>query len=185
MLRNALIALSSTLALLVTGACGSPSSNAQTPGPASPSGSAAAGPTATGQPLPELSFALLDGGQWTAASTRGRVLVVDVWATFCKPCLKAFPKLERWTTAYPGVAVVGISVDEEDEAVREFLATTPASFTIARDPTLSVRDGPLGITKLPTLLIVDREGVVRFRGDEMSVEDYDRAETVLAELMAQ
>lgn len=164
-------------------ACGPSGQAGPAPAPASPA-SAKAGPTAIGQPLPSLAFPVLDGGDWVAASARGQVLVIDVWATFCQPCLKAFPKLERWMGSYPGMELVGISVDEEDGVVREFLEQTPVSFTIVRDPTLSVRDGPLGVTKLPTLLIVDRHGMVRFRRDEMSVADYDEAEAVLASLLA-
>ncbi|MEM9489464.1 MAG: TlpA disulfide reductase family protein [Myxococcota bacterium] len=160
------------------------------PGSSSPSSSsaepAAAQPTAPAgenAPLPPLSYALLDGSQWTAQSARDEILVIDVWATWCVPCRKAFPKLEHIATAYQGVSVVAISVDEEDSVVEKFLAEVPVSFTIARDPTLSLRDGPLGVSKLPTVLIVDRAGVIRYRGEQLNVADYDQVERMVAELV--
>lgn len=110
-------------------------------------------------------------------------MVLDIWATYCEPCLKAFPKLERWRTTYPDLAIIGLSVDEEDDVVREFLAKAGVGFPIARDPELSVRESELEIATIPALFVVDGEGVVQIRRDLMTVDDYDKVESEIAQLL--
>lgn len=136
-------------------------------------------------PLPALTYKLVSGESWSSHDALGRVVVVDVWATYCQPCRKAFPKLGRLAASSPDVVVVGISVDEEDAVVRDFLAEVPASFVIARDPLRSVEAPPLVITKLPTLLLLDRRGRVRFRAEEMAEVDYDSVAELVATLLAE
>lgn len=132
--------------------------------------------------LPALEYRLAAGGTWSSQPALGRVIVIDVWATYCEPCKKAFPKLDRLAAMYPDVDVVGISVDEEDASVEAFLRETPAAFAIARDPEATVQSGPLGIRVLPTVLVVDRRGRIRLRAEKMKVEDYDRLAGIVAQL---
>jgi thiol-disulfide isomerase/thioredoxin len=123
--------------------------------------------------LPDLRYPLLDGGAWASAETRGKVVVLDVWATYCKPCKDAFPRLGRLAQAYPGVVVIGLSVDEDDEVVRRYLREVPAAFPIARDRDLSISRPPMTVAELPTLIVIDRAGVVRLRRAEATIADYD------------
>jgi thiol-disulfide isomerase/thioredoxin len=125
-------------------------------------------------PLAPIDLPLLDGGRWRSGDALGQVLVIDVWATYCQPCRASFPKLDRLAAEHAAdVRVVGISVDEQDDVVRAFLAEVPATFAIARDATLTVQAAPLRIEHLPTVLLVDRKGRVRFRGDELPESGYD------------
>ena len=142
-------------------------------------------PAATAKALPELSFRTMTNATWTSQSARGQVIVLDVWATYCKPCVKAFPKLSALAANRPDLVVVGISVDEEDPAVTKFLAEVPAAFTIARDPTYTVQTGPLKISALPTLLVVDRQGRIRLRIDKMVEADYDDLPAIVDALRAE
>jgi thiol-disulfide isomerase/thioredoxin len=142
-------------------------------------------PAASAAPLPPLEYRLLDGAPWTSASATGRVLVVDVWATYCKPCRKAFPKLNQLAAAHPEAVVIGLSVDEDDADVRAFLAEIPATYPIARDPAMSVREAPLQLSKLPTLLVVDRRGRVRLQTEKMDDADYDALPGLVAALQAE
>ena len=95
-----------------------------------------------GQPLPErdeaqtggiwqLSFAQPDGGTLVMASLRGQPLVLNFWGTWCPPCIKEMPELDRFARQYAsqGWRVVGLAVDNPS-AVREFLARAPVSYTI-------------------------------------------------------
>lgn len=125
-------------------------------------------------PLPALNLPLLAGGSWSSTSARGSVLVIDVWASWCKPCAKAFPKLDAFAASHPDIKVVAISIDEDPAAAADFAASlrVPA----AHDGTQTVTRAPLGITRLPTLLIVDADGIVRRRIDEPTERDYDRLE---------
>ncbi|MBK9034526.1 MAG: TlpA family protein disulfide reductase [Myxococcales bacterium] len=132
-------------------------------------------------PLPALSYPLRDGGTWRSADTLGTVAVIDVWASYCKPCRKSFPHLNQLAED-PTVAVLGLSVDEDDAAVTAFLAEIPARFPIARDRTQSVEDAPLAITKLPTVLVVDAAGRVRLRLEEPRETDYASLPAVIASI---
>jgi thiol-disulfide isomerase/thioredoxin len=169
-----LVTVATVLVVTVIGGCG----------PATP-----AGPTLVPQeraaPLAPIDLALIDGGRWSSKDALGQVLVIDVWATYCKPCRASFPKLNRLATDHGGeVRVVGISVDEQDDVVRAFLAEVPATFAIARDPTLTVQAAPLAIAHLPTVLVVDRRGRVRFRGDELPESGYDALPAMVDALIA-
>lgn len=159
---------------LVLAACGGP------PRPA-----ASLIPAATAPSLPPLEYRLLGGELWSSRQTAGRVVVLDVWASYCKPCRKGFPRLDRLAAAHPDVVVIGISIDEEDADVRRFLSEIPATFPIARDPARSVQSGPLAIRSVPTLLVVDRRGRTRFRAEQTTESDYEALPRVVAALLAE
>ncbi len=167
-------AATATALALALAACGGPAGRAPEPTPA-----------AAAPPLPPLEYRLLSGEPWTSRAALGRVIVLDVWATYCKPCRKAFPKLGRLAAAHPDAVVIGVSVDEEDAAVEAFLREVPAAFTIARDPKWTVQSGPLAIHKLPTLLVIDRRGRIRLRRDEVVEADYDVLPGLVASLVAE
>jgi thiol-disulfide isomerase/thioredoxin len=142
-------------------------------------------PAADAPMLPALSFRTTSATTWTSDGARGHVIVLDVWATYCKPCRKAFPKLSALSAGRPDLVVVGISVDEQDATVAQFLREVPASFTIARDPTSTVQTGPLKIAALPTVLVVDRQGRIRLRIDKVVESDYDDLHTIVDALRAE
>ena len=137
------------------------------------------------RPLPDLTFRLMSGETWSSRAALGKVVVLDVWATYCKPCRKAFPKLGKLAASSPEVTVIGVSVDEEAAVVTQFLAEVPATFLIAHDPGRTVEGSPLAIRKLPTVIVLDRQGRVRFRGEEMSETDYDALSELVAKLLVE
>lgn len=108
-----------------------------------------------------------DGNRLALADLRGRPLVLNFWATWCPPCLREMPTLDRFQRDYQarGWQVVGIAADEA-QPVRDFLVRTPVGFRIglagfgAID--LSRRLGNVS-GGLPFTLIFDREGQVAHR----------------------
>jgi thiol-disulfide isomerase/thioredoxin len=136
--------------------------------------------SAVAEPLPALTLPLLDGGTWSSTSARGSALVIDVWASWCKPCSKGFPKLNALAARRSDVVVVAISLDEEVAAARDFLAQFPLAVVVARDDEQILTRPPLAIARLPTLLIVDSAGVIRHRIEEPSEPDYDRLDELIA-----
>ncbi len=144
-----------------------------------------AAPPARPTLLPDLRYPLLDGGTWASAEMRGKLVVLDVWATYCKPCKDAFPRLGRLAQTHPAVVVVGLSVDEDDEVVRKYLREVPAAFPIARDRDLSISKPPMRVAELPTLLVIDRAGTVRLRRADATIADYDALPALIDRLAAE
>jgi len=130
-------------------------------------------------PLPRVEARLLDGGEWNAEQARGKVLVIDVWASWCKPCRKGFPILNELARRRPDVAFVAISIDEEEEAVRSFLQQVPVDFPVAIDTTGALTEPPLGVARIPTVLVVDADGVVQLRLQEPTEADYAEVDRVI------
>lgn len=99
-----------------------------------------------------------------AAQGRGKVRVVDFWATWCDPCREEIPFLERMRAdlASQGFAVYAISVDEDRDQIPAFLKESPVHFTVMWDKGAKKFGGPYQLERLPTTLIVDRKGYVRF-----------------------
>ncbi len=117
-------------------------------------------------PIPAPAWALkdVDGHVVRSDQFRGKVLVVDFWATWCRPCLTEMPALRALENARgpDGLAVVGISVDGNPAAVRKYLQHHPTHFPIlmADDKVVDAFGGMDGV---PTTFIIDRDGMIRGR----------------------
>ncbi|MBC7171538.1 MAG: TlpA family protein disulfide reductase [Polyangiaceae bacterium] len=90
----------------------------------------------------------------------GRVVVLDFWATWCRPCQRVMPLLERLHQERhdDGLSILGIS-NEPMQPIRSFLAGRPVSYTVGRDVGGTLRR--YGVSGLPTLVIIGRDGKVR------------------------
>lgn len=145
----------------------------------------------SGEPLPSeleraerFEFALpdLDGRRIDARSLRGKVVLVDVWATWCEPCARSFPVYAELVRRHraDGFEVVAVSVDERVEDVRTWLEGKDFPFIVVHDPegTLPER---MGLKTMPSAVVLDRDGRVvgahaGFRdGDEAEIEALVRA----------
>jgi peroxiredoxin len=114
---------------------------------------------------PDFTLRTLDGSTLGAEELRGRVTVVNFWATWCPPCRIEIPALQSIHEDYAdeGLVVLGISTDAGGEgAVRPFLEERGVTYPVALADN-AVRRAFGGITALPTTFIVDREGVIRHR----------------------
>ena len=105
----------------------------------------------------------LAGRDHDVGADGGKVRVVDFWATWCDPCRDQLPFLDRLSAKYGerGLAVYGVSFDEDRGALERFLAETRLSFTVLWDKGGGALAEPLEVTRLPTTLFLDRKGVVR------------------------
>lgn len=139
-----------------------------------------------GKPVPDAEFALADGsGKWRPASAKGKVLLLDFWATYCKPCAASFPKLQALQEKYKdGLVVVGIAEDDQPKAVvPAFLKATGAKFLIGFDPEHTAASPPFKVSVMPTELIVDRNGVVRYRHEGLRDGEIDEVVKQVEELL--
>lgn len=111
------------------------------------------------------SAVTLDGDTLSGAGLTGQVVVINFWATWCPPCQREMPALQRLWDDFrgEGLVVVGLSTDVGDERrIRNFLAEGGFTFPVARATTLN-RTALGGITGVPTTLLVDQDGRVRHR----------------------
>ncbi|MCA9233764.1 MAG: TlpA family protein disulfide reductase, partial [Planctomycetales bacterium] len=109
---------------------------------------------------------LLDGGPFSTRSLRGKVVLVDFWASWCAPCVRKMPDLLRLLRekGTDNLAIVGVSCDREERALRAFLAAHddydwPQLF--AKDTTWHPLATAHGVTAIPRLFLIDRRGVLR------------------------
>jgi len=137
------------------------------------------------QPIPEVSIHELSGKSFSLSSLKGKVVVLDFWASWCAPCRKSFPFLNGLEERYAGkgLQVLGLNLEEDDKDVRRFLEAVPARFPILRDP--SERAGEaFGVVAMPTTFLIDREGRIaaRFEGGDESV--HAKIEAAVGALLA-
>ena len=146
----------------------------------------AAGP-GTGRPAPEIVVERLDGGSLSVASLRGKVVLLDVWASWCAPCLKELPMLDGMARRLrsKGVEIVAVSVDQERANLVQFLESQPHwTLTVAHDPRGAIAD-TLQPEKMPTSYTIDRLGIVRYVNEGFEPADAAAIERRLSELADQ
>ncbi|MCC6175852.1 MAG: TlpA family protein disulfide reductase [Chloroflexi bacterium] len=140
-----------------------------------------------GEPAPEIDVAdWIQGEPTTLAGLRGRVVLLEFWATWCRPCIEAFPRLHELHArhAAEGLTVLALTrygppVDDptasrahERDLVRTVVADRGLNFLvgIAPDEQLQRRYGASGV---PTMVLIDRQGIVRLitsAGDEATLD---------------
>ena len=116
-----------------------------------------------GQPV-ELSAPDLEGRTVDVAADAGVVRVIDFWATWCEPCREQLPALERLRRELGprGLSVYAVSFDEDPAQIPRFLAATPVGFPVLWDQGGATWAARYGLYRLPTTVLVDRRGIVRF-----------------------
>ena len=119
-------------------------------------------PVGRGAKAPDFSLEVLDGGEpFELAKARGQVVLVNFWATWCKPCEDEIPSMERlYRSLHPeGFELVAVSVDEDRKEVVAFRDRLGLTFPIALDPDQAVSHR-YQTTGFPESLLVDRDGTV-------------------------
>ena len=119
-----------------------------------------------GHPAPAFELPSLNPGgpRVSLASLRGKVVVIDFWASWCHPCVQALPELDSLQQQYAarGLQVLAVSVDEESGPALQVLGSGTHRFTSLHDADSSV-SGQYGIdSTLPATVVIDRQGTVRF-----------------------
>jgi len=140
-------------------------------------------PLDLGSPAPAYSAVTLDGDTVALSDFAGEVVVLNVWATWCRPCVTEMPALQRLHEQYAdrGVRVVAVSVDAPPGIigafgapggdVRKFTGELGLTFTILHDPAARIQR-TYQVSGLPTTFVIDRTGVIRRK--EMGAREWDR-----------
>lgn len=114
-----------------------------------------------GDSFPSLADAQL--GEGVLPVTRGRVVLVDFWASWCGPCKASFPAFARLHADYAarGLVIVAVSVDEKPAAYRVFVDKWRPPFAVLRDERQNLVRA-VKVPAMPTSYLLDRAGRVRF-----------------------
>lgn len=119
-----------------------------------------------GLPVPAYATLSLDGDSVSLAGQRGKVVLLNVWATWCHPCRSEIPELRAIHAKYQaqGLELIGVSVDTDgtDDTIRGFMKDFQMTFPIWRDPDERVSTQFL-VVGVPATFLIDREGVLRWR----------------------
>jgi peroxiredoxin len=121
---------------------------------------------AVGAPAPAYEAVTLEGAKVQLAALKGEVVLLNIWATWCKPCRQEMPALDTLFRRHSaqGFNVIGVSIDSpgEEARVREYATDLGASYTLWHDPDNTVSTTFLAIG-VPASYLVGRDGVLRWR----------------------
>lgn len=114
-----------------------------------------------GDAFPDLATFQLEGK--LPENLKGKVVMVDFWASWCEPCKESFPAMEALQQRYreKGLVIVAVNMDEKRADMEEFLKKNPATFAIVRDAKQKLAEKS-GISTMPSSFLIDRQGKVRF-----------------------
>jgi peroxiredoxin len=119
-------------------------------------------PIQPGVEAPDFTFSDLNGVKVSLAAYRGKVVMVNIWATWCPPCRQEMPSMQRLYEKFKGenFEILAVSIDSEGrEAVAPFMRKMNLTFPALLDPGETIR--PLyGITGVPESFIIDKKGIV-------------------------
>ncbi|MGD0457168.1 MAG: TlpA disulfide reductase family protein [Terriglobia bacterium] len=118
-------------------------------------------PVDIGERAPDFTLPALNRGSLSLHDFSGQVVVLNFWATWCPPCVEETPGLEKFAERMrsQGVAVMGVSVDQDGVALQTFAAQQHLSFPIGRDPDRSLANR-YGTFQFPETYIIDQDGRV-------------------------
>jgi peroxiredoxin len=112
---------------------------------------------------PDIALTSLSGQSIHLASLKGKVVLLDFWASWCIPCRKSFPEMEALHRELQpkGLTLIAVNVDEEQKNAHTFLEQFPHTMTIALDPKGTVAEA-FKVNAMPSTMILDRAGRIRY-----------------------
>jgi cytochrome c biogenesis protein CcmG, thiol:disulfide interchange protein DsbE len=136
-----------------------------------------------GDALPDLGTFGLEGK--LPDDLKGKVVLLDFWASWCGPCKESFRVMEDLHKKYAskGLVILAVNVDEDRNAMKDFLKSHPASFTIVHDATKKLVN-TANISSMPTSLVIGADGKVAsihkgFHGKETAKQYASELEQLL------
>ena len=130
-----------------------------------------------GQPASDFTASTFAGPSLRLSSLHGKVVLVDFWASWCEPCKKELPLLDKMAPRLraKGIEIVAVNIDDDKHKAADFLRSRNLHLTVVEDAGKKIRRR-LEPPKMPSSFVVDKSGVVRAvhggfeQGDEAKLE---------------
>jgi peroxiredoxin len=137
--------------------------------------------TPMGHPAPDFQLKRIDGGRVSLADLRGKPAVIVFWSAWCSSCKEEAPRINALADEYGrrGVRVLGIDVKDSAARTESGVKNFGIRYTVARDPDASVARA-YQVTGTPTIVFLDRTGVVRYFDNELPNDYAQRLDGLLA-----
>ena len=116
----------------------------------------------SGTPAPDFTFPGLDGKKVSLSDYKGKVVLVNIWATWCPPCVEEMPSMEKLYRKFKGqnFEILAVSIDEPGlKAVAPFMKKSQLTFPALIDTKGTIKS-VYGITGVPESFIIDQQGIL-------------------------
>jgi len=152
-------------------------------------GAALAQDDGVGRAAPDIGLPDMTGHAVRIAQLRGKVVIVNIWGTWCGPCVREIPFLEHLQQAYrdQGLVIIGVAQDGETGTMETFLRRHPVSYRIVHDREHSVAERYDHVSRthaMPRSFIVDRQGRVQYIHVSSRASDLGQLEQQVQRLLA-
>lgn len=118
-------------------------------------------PAEVGAEAPDFEIKMTDGEIFRLSDHRGKVVFLNIWATWCGPCVSEMPDIEKLANAYPEeLVVIGVSCDDDAYDVVKFIQANGYTYNIAVDKTMEVSGMLYPSYAIPNSIFIDPNGVV-------------------------
>ena len=136
----------------------------------------------TNEPVGHFQVEPIEGRNFTLTDQKGKVVLINFWATWCVPCIQEMPFLKKLHEKYKekGLTILAVSIDDDSRKVRPFATKNELDFLVAHSPTLGEQ---LKAKPIPTSLFIDKRGNLRYRKIGFAEGDEREIEVVIMELL--
>lgn len=132
-------------------------------------------PAKVGAQGPDFEVTTLDGETFRLSDQRGKAVFLNIWATWCPPCVEEMPDIQKLSQAHPDeLVVIGLSCDDSAETVAEFVQKNGYTYTFAMDEDYRIGNLLYPTQYIPQSVFIDPNGIVT--SIEVGMASYDEME---------